>query len=43
MSDRYNLRAWTISFGTNEFTGKPIRFPTRGETISPKEIEVEII
>lgn len=42
MSDHYDLKAWTISFGTDEFTGKKIRSPQRGETVSPKELEVEI-
>ena len=43
MSDKMMLRAWTISFGSSEFTGKKLRFPQRGETIRPVEVEVEII
>lgn len=43
MSNQMMLRAWTISFGSSEFTGKKLRFPQRGETIRPVEVEVEIV
>lgn len=42
MSDKYDLKAWTISCGTSEFDGRKLVMPRRGETVSPKEIEVEI-
>lgn len=43
MSSAFELRAWTISYGSDEFTGRRLSFPMRGETIRPLELEVEII
>ena len=42
MSDKLKLRAWTIDFGSDEFTGKQLYFPKRGETIRPVEVEVKL-
>lgn len=42
MSDKLKLRAWSIAFGSDEFTGKQLYFPKRGETIRPVELEVKI-
>ena len=42
MSDKLKLRAWTISHGSDEFSGKELRAPRRGETVRPEELEVKI-